>query len=108
MHGAVLIWILLQAGTVHRRFWEPYHEARKLAKMLESVRLDLLQLHKKSKMLHEAAAQVRTYVYVRLCVSMYVCMYGLSAVYLRSYVRKDFLFSTVCYSMRKTQERTPT
>lgn len=48
----------MKAGTVQRRFWEPYHESRKLNTMVENARLDLLQLRKASNILHEAAAQV--------------------------------------------------
>eukprot|EP00903_Cladosiphon_okamuranus_P008959 g8573.t1 len=46
-----------EAGTVLRRFWEPYHEARKVQKMAEGARMDHLQLREASLVADEAAVK---------------------------------------------------
>lgn len=46
-----------EAGTVLRRFWEPYHEARKLQKMVEHARMDQQQQRAAFLVANEAATK---------------------------------------------------
>lgn len=53
-----LVAVVQQAGMVPRRFWEPYHEARKVQKMTENARMDQAQLRKAFWVADDAAAKV--------------------------------------------------
>lgn len=44
---------------VVRRFWEPYHEARKLQKMAENARMDHEQLLEVFRTVKETASKVQ-------------------------------------------------
>ena len=46
-----------EAGMTLRRFWEPYHEARKVQKMAEDARMDQLQLREAFMVADEAASK---------------------------------------------------